>query len=39
MAMETEAQECLGSPYVLMLIHKILANCFKMVFLIGLGKE
>jgi hypothetical protein len=35
----TEAQEGLGSPYILMLIHKSLASCFKPDFLIGLGKD
>jgi hypothetical protein len=34
-----EAQEGLGSPYILMFIHKILASCFRMDFSIGLGKE
>jgi hypothetical protein len=34
----TEAQEGPGSPYILMLIHKILANCFMMDFSIGLGR-
>ena len=35
----TEAQEGQGSPYILMLIHRSLANCFRMDFSIGLGKE
>jgi hypothetical protein len=34
-----EAQEGPGSPYILMLIHKILANCFMPDFSIGLGRE
>jgi hypothetical protein len=35
----TEAQEGQGSPYILMLTHKILASCFRLDFSIGLGKE
>jgi hypothetical protein len=35
----TEAQEGQGSPYILMLIHKSLANCFMPDFSIGLGRE
>jgi hypothetical protein len=35
----TESQEGLGSPYILMLIHNILANCFRPYFSIGLGRE
>jgi hypothetical protein len=35
----TDAQEGSGSPYILMLIHKSLANCFRTDFSIGLGKE
>jgi hypothetical protein len=35
----TEAQEGLGYPYILMLIHKSLASCFRPYFSIGLGKE
>ena len=35
----TEAQEGQGSPYILMLTHKILASCFKSDSSIGLGKE
>jgi hypothetical protein len=34
-----EAQEGLDSPYILMLIHKHLASCFRPDFSIGLGKE
>jgi hypothetical protein len=34
-----EAQEGQGSPYILMLTHKILASCFRRYFSIGLGKE
>jgi len=35
----TEAQEGQGSPYILMLIHRSLDNCFRMDFSIGLGRE
>jgi hypothetical protein len=35
----TEAQEGQGSPYILMMIHKSLANCFRPKFSIGLGRE
>jgi hypothetical protein len=35
----TEAQEGQGSPYILMLTHKSLANCFRLDFSIGLGRE
>jgi hypothetical protein len=35
----TEAQEGQSSPYILMLIHKILANCLMLDFSIGLGRE
>jgi hypothetical protein len=35
----TEAQEDLGSPYILALIHKSLANCFMLDSSIGLGRE
>jgi hypothetical protein len=35
----TEAQEAAGSTYILMLIHKSLANCFMSNFSIGLGRE
>jgi hypothetical protein len=35
----TEAQEGQGSPYILMLTHKSLANCFKIDFSNGLGRE
>jgi hypothetical protein len=35
----TEDQEVLGSPYIFMLIHKSLANCFRLDFSIGLGRE
>jgi hypothetical protein len=35
----TEAQEGPGSPYILMLIQKSLANCFMQDSLIGLGRE
>jgi hypothetical protein len=35
----TETQESPGSPYILMLINKSLANCFKLDFSIGLGRE
>jgi hypothetical protein len=35
----TGAQEGLGSPYILMLIHKRLANCFRSDFSIGLIRE
>jgi hypothetical protein len=35
----TEAQEGPGSPYILMLIQKSLANCFMRDSLIGLGRE
>jgi hypothetical protein len=35
----TEAQEGPGSPYILTLIHKSLANCFMLDFSIGLGKD
>jgi hypothetical protein len=34
-----EAQEGLGSPYILTLIHKRLANCFMPDYSIGLGRE
>jgi hypothetical protein len=35
----TEVQEGLGSPDILMLIHKSLANCFMSDSSIGLGRE
>jgi hypothetical protein len=35
----TEAQEGPGSPYILRLIHKSLANCFMPDSSIGLGRE
>jgi hypothetical protein len=35
----TEAQEGPGSPYILTLIQKSLANCFMPDYLIGLGRE
>jgi hypothetical protein len=35
----TEAQEGPGSPYILTLIHKNLANCFMLDSSIGLGRE
>jgi hypothetical protein len=35
----TEAQEGLGSPYIVLLIHKSLANYFMPNFSIGLGRE
>jgi hypothetical protein len=35
----TKAQEVLGSPYILTLIHKILANYFILDSSIGLGSE
>jgi hypothetical protein len=35
----TGAQEGPGSPYILMLIHKSLASCFRPDFSIGLGRE
>jgi hypothetical protein len=35
----TEAQEGPGSPYILMLIQKILANCFMLDSLTGLDRE
>jgi hypothetical protein len=35
----TEAQEGLGSPYILMLIQNSLANHFMWNYLIGLGRE
>jgi len=35
----TEAQEGPGSPYILTLIQKRLANCFTPDSLIGLGRE
>jgi hypothetical protein len=35
----TESQEVLGSPYILTLIHKSLANCFMLDSSNGLGKE
>jgi hypothetical protein len=35
----TEAQEGLGSLYILMLIQKSLANCSMMDSLLGLEKE
>jgi hypothetical protein len=35
----TEAQEGLGSPYILTLIHKNLANCFMPYSSIGLGRK
>jgi hypothetical protein len=35
----TEAQEGLGSLYILMLIQKILDKCFMPYYLIGLGRE
>jgi hypothetical protein len=35
----TEAQEGPGSPYILTLIHKTLANCFMLDSSIGLGSE
>jgi hypothetical protein len=35
----TEAQEGPGSPYILTLIHKSLANCFMLDSSIGLGRE
>ena len=35
----TEAQEGLGSLYILMLIQKSLADCFMLDFLIGLGRK
>jgi hypothetical protein len=34
-----EAQEGQGSPFILMLTHKNLANCFRSNFSIRLGKE
>jgi hypothetical protein len=34
-----EAQEGPGSPHILMLIHKSLANCFRPYFSIGLGRD
>jgi hypothetical protein len=34
-----EAQEGPCSPYILMLIHKSLENCFISDFSIGLGRE
>jgi hypothetical protein len=34
-----EAQEGPGSPYILTLIQKSLANCFILDSLIGLGRE
>jgi hypothetical protein len=34
-----EAQEGLGSPYILTLIQKSLPNCFMIDSLIGLGRE
>jgi len=34
----TEAQEGPGSPYILTLIQKILANCFMLDSLTGLGR-
>jgi hypothetical protein len=34
-----EAQEGLGSLYILMFIQKSLANCFMMDSLIGLGRK
>lgn len=34
-----EAQEGQGSPYILMLTHKILANCFRLYFSTRLGSE
>jgi hypothetical protein len=36
---ETEAQEGLGSLYILMLIQKSLAKCFMQDSLIGLGRK
>jgi hypothetical protein len=35
----TKAQEGSGSPYILILIHKSLANCFMSDSSIGLGRE
>ena len=35
----TEAREGQGSPYILMLTHKSLANCFRLDFSTGLGRE
>jgi hypothetical protein len=35
----TEAQEGPGALYILMLIHKSLANCFMLDSLIGLSRE
>ena len=35
----TEAQEGLGSPYILTLIHKSLENWFMLDSSIGLGRE
>jgi hypothetical protein len=35
----TEAQEGLGSLYILTLIHKSLDNCFMLYYLIGLDRE
>jgi hypothetical protein len=35
----TEAQEGLGSPHILALIHKSLANCFMLDYSIGLVSE
>jgi hypothetical protein len=35
----TKAQEGLGSPYILTMIHKSLANCFMPDYSIRLGRE
>jgi len=35
----TEAQEGLGSPYILRLIHKSMENCFMSGSSIGLDRE
>jgi hypothetical protein len=35
----TEVYEGIGSPYILTLIHKSLANCFMSDSSIGLGRE
>jgi hypothetical protein len=35
----TEAQEGMGSLYILMLIQKSLAICFMQNYLIGLGRK
>ena len=35
----TKAEEGLGSPYIFMLIHKSLSNCFMSDSSIGLGRE